>query len=319
MSQIQVEDARAGMVLSSDVSAKQTLLCKSGTVLSASLLKAFTKFGVKTIDVTESDILPLSICNMSTSTLLELSKANIDDLVSQCKLLVDSMLESKEPLLEVLFTYDAGTFQHSVNVACLATTYAIRNEFDYHQIYTLALGGLLHDIGKINIPIDILHKPAKLSDEEFEIIKRHPKIGYNMLFGNQDISTAIKQIVYQHHENFDGSGYPRGLSHRSGYQLAQLIHICDVYEALCAERPYKPPLPRRQVRSIMQAGSGTQFEPRLLNNFMKCIPLYLAGEILYQNGKTAIVICNESVENPLVMYNNKAIPLSDFEHISATA
>lgn len=315
MSRIQMSKAAIGMVLEQDIRYNRALLCKQGTRLNATLINALKKFNIGYIEVIEDDLQDLSFDNLTGSLLHDLSLFNIDKVVEYCRHLVDSLLVKEEPLLCVLHSYDTCTFQHSINVACLAAAYAIKQKYTYEQIFTLTFGGLLHDIGKLKVPLEILNKPGKLEKYEFEVIQKHPYDGYMLLSDNPQVSLAVKQIVYQHHENYDGSGYPRGLTSSTGYILAQLTHVCDAYEALCAERPYKKALPRVKVREILYSGSGSQFNPILLKSFLEYIPLYLVGEMVYHGDKAAIVLNNETIGNPKVSFNNEIMLLSEFEEL----
>ena len=139
------------------------------------------------------------------------------------------------------------------------------------QLENLAEGALLHDLGKSAISNDIIHKPDLLTDEEYEEVKKHTVIGYNMLKDNYDVPSPVKSIIYQHHENEDGTGYPMGVKRDKIYKLAKIVHIADVYDALISKRPYKEAFPKEKAISIMKEGIGTQFDPELAPIFIDIV------------------------------------------------
>ena len=131
---------------------------------------------------------------------------------------------------------------------------------------------MIHDVGKILIPKDILEKPGQLTTEEYKIVKRHPEMGYAYLVTHQSkskkISDMARKIVLQHHENWDGSGYPHGLREKEIDELASAVHICDVYDALVSKRTYKEAFPREKAVHIMLDDCGSKFSPIQLEYFL---------------------------------------------------
>jgi len=159
---------------------------------------------------------------------------------------------------------DEYTRGHSERVTAycmrLADFIGIRGE----KLKLLRLAALLHDIGKIGIPDSILKKPARLTDEEFKIIKRHPEVGYRII-KNIDSESAdeIAQIVRHHHERYDGKGYPDGVAGKRIHIFARIIAVCDTYDAMTSRRPYRAPLSQDVVVRELRKGAGTQFDPRI--------------------------------------------------------
>lgn len=283
-----LSDVSIGEVLLSPVYMNKTLLCRAGVRVSAQMLSTFANYGINELEV-QGAFTP------SVTTSFDLQALNAGNLISLCRQKVEEFIKSSSPLLGVLVDYDECTFQHSINVACYAMAFAMNLDYNPDVVKTLGLGGLLHDIGKLQIPRSILNKPGKLDDKEFSQMKTHAKLGYDLLKQDLTLSSGVKQIAYQHHENFDGSGYPRNLRDKQEYYLAQIIHICDVYEALCAKRPYKEPMPRRRVRTILYEGKSTQFNPKYVDLFLKFMPMYLVGEVVRVGDKLGIVIDDKTV------------------------
>ena len=134
---------------------------------------------------------------------------------------------------------DPYTAGHQRRVARLATAIAAEMGLEESRVQGLHMAGVVHDIGKIHVPAEILSSPAKLSNAEFEIIKTHPQTGYEILKGI-DFPWPVAEIVWQHHEKLDGSGYPRGLKDEEILLEARILTVADVVEAMASHRPYRP-------------------------------------------------------------------------------
>ena len=174
-------------------------------------------------------------------------------------------------LLSVMH-HDYHTFTHSANVAyycvMLARELNIAAPSDLVQI---AVGGMLHDLGKLRIPESILTKSDRLTEEEFGVIKRHPGDGFRQLSDRNDLSFAQMMMVYQHHERLDGRGYPVGVGGKQIHEWAQLCAVADVYEALSSNRPYRSGLPVNVICDIMDRESGTHFNKEMWQCWKKTI------------------------------------------------
>jgi HD-GYP domain-containing protein (c-di-GMP phosphodiesterase class II) len=162
---------------------------------------------------------------------------------------------------------DEYTFLHSLAVSALMVTFGRTLELSEDTISTLALAGLVHDIGKVALPRSILTKTGKLSDEEFAVIKTHPARGAELLAHFQDLPPAVFDICLHHHERFDGAGYPHGLAGEKIPFVARLAAICDVYEAMTTIRPYKKAWTQAQTIDLMLRSPG-HFDPTLLGAFV---------------------------------------------------
>lgn len=165
----------------------------------------------------------------TTYTYNEICSSVINDAVSNYDIL-DALINLQEK--------DLYTFNHSINVAIFSFVFAVKLQLDEQQIESLFKGCLLHDIGKIYIPISIINKPSKLTEEEYLIIKQHPYLG-KQHYSCKDLN--IRDIILQHHEHYDGTGYPSNLRGSQINLLSQISSICDVYDALSSKRSYKKP------------------------------------------------------------------------------
>lgn len=163
---------------------------------------------------------------------------------------ISAMVELRDP-------YTAG---HQRNVARIAIAIAQKLEMPKMQIDGLKLACIVHDVGKINIPAEILSRPGQLSEAEFQLIKQHPISGYEILKGI-DFPWPIAQVVLQHHERLDGSGYPEGLHEKEILLEARIMAVADVIEAMASHRPYRPGLGIEPALQEIEKNSGAQFDP----------------------------------------------------------
>jgi HD-GYP domain-containing protein (c-di-GMP phosphodiesterase class II) len=138
------------------------------------------------------------------------------------------------------------------------------------EITHIRRGSLMHDIGKIGIPDSILHKPEPLADEEWSIMRKHPQFAYDMLASIEYLRPALV-IPYNHHEKWDGTGYPRGLTGEEIPMSARLFAIADVWDALTSDRPYRPAWSQEQALAYIREQSGKHFDPRVVELFFKVI------------------------------------------------
>jgi HD-GYP domain-containing protein (c-di-GMP phosphodiesterase class II) len=216
-----------------------------------------------------------------------------------------------------LCSADAYTFQHSIDVAAVGLLIGRRHFQDYgwtdyrgeqrfdnvsSRLTTLGVGLLLHDIGKLVVPMSIINKPGKLTPEEWEIVKLHPRAGIDML-GGDSWDPLIKAIVLRHHERWDGSGYPDGQVGARIHQMARIAAVADVYDALTSERQYAPAEPAAAgVRAIL-SGAGTLYDPDVVDSFAKVVAPFPAGtEVTLSDGRTGIVarVPHEDLHRPTV-------------------
>ncbi len=165
---------------------------------------------------------------------------------------------------------DEETEGHSMRVTQLTLRLAREMGITQKEIIHIRRGALLHDIGKMGVPDSILLKPGKLSNEEWEVMKTHPILAYEMLAPIQFLRPAL-DIPYSHHERWDGSGYPRGLRGEQIPQAARLFAVVDVYDALTSNRPYRPAWSREKTIAYLKEQTGTQFDPRVVEAFLRIL------------------------------------------------
>jgi HD-GYP domain-containing protein (c-di-GMP phosphodiesterase class II) len=164
----------------------------------------------------------------------------------------------------------AWTAGHSERVTRFAVQLGKVMGVDEQEQKRLQTGGLLHDIGKIGIPSSILDKPGKLTDEEYEKICEHPGKGGLIVEPLEQLSKVIP-LIQQHHERWDGKGYPLGLAGNDIDPGARILAVADVYDAICSDRPYRPGMALKKAVAIIKDGSGTQFDPEVVAAFLRFI------------------------------------------------
>lgn len=237
------------------------------------------------------------------------SKSVVPEQIKITALLVETIIKEIKPKkvylgigeehfsLEKLKQNDYVTFIHSVNVALLAALVGTRLGYKEKKLKYLILGALLHDIGKLKVPKEILNKPGRLTDEEFAIVKQHPLTGIEIL-KNVRLLNRVMAMVSQHHERWTGTGYPFGLSGNNIHEDAQIIAVTDVYEALTADRPYRKGLPHYHALEMILAWSGKDFNPKVVQAFRESLVLYPENAIVTLNTKEIGVIVSVSTQLP---------------------
>jgi putative nucleotidyltransferase with HDIG domain len=170
------------------------------------------------------------------------------------------------PLL-TLREYDEYTTTHSLNVAVLAMALSETLGLGSREVRAFGVAGLLHDIGKVAIPTDILNKPGKLAPPELELIRKHPADGARMILQSGQQLDLAAVVAYEHHIMLDGNGYPRFRCQRDCHPASHIVHLCDVYDALRTRRPYRDSWEHDAIIAYLQANAGTEFEPTLVRAF----------------------------------------------------
>ncbi|MFD1849364.1 HD-GYP domain-containing protein [Oceanobacillus bengalensis] len=205
------------------------------------------------------------------------------------------MLETKnneKPLsfLADIYLTDNYVFHHSLNVTIYTLAIGVKLNLPNQKLMELGLGALLHDIGKIFVDQDVLQKPGRLTDEEFEIIKEHAQIGYDFLRKQMDISSVVAHCALEHHERLDGSGYPRSLRGDEIHLYAKIIGIADVFDAVTSNRVYRDAMLPHEGLEILYSGAVNLFDKEMVEAFKKSIVVYPDGiSVELSDGRKGIV------------------------------
>ena len=204
----------------------------------------------------------------------------------------NSVLRNPGALISLarLKTADDYTFMHSVAVCALMIALARKLGLDEQQTRDAGMAGLLHDLGKAMIPIEILNKPGKLTDEEFDLVKTHPEEGHKLLLGGIGISEMTRDVCLHHHEKIDGSGYPKRLTGETMSLFAKMGAVCDVYDAVTSNRPYKAGWDPAESIKRMAEWKG-HFDPVVFQAFVKSLGIYPIGSFIrLESGKLGVVV-----------------------------
>lgn len=207
--------------------------------------------------------------------------------------IVFDLFNNRENLVQLtdIRMHDAYTFAHSVNVAVLSAMMGMLCHLPKEELSLITLGGLLHDLGKIDVEYEILNKDRSLTQTEFEMIRQHPSAGARRIVKMHNLpkTSILAAIAGQHHEHIDGTGYPRGIKGDEIHRFAKITAIADVYDALTSERPYKKAYMPNIAYNIMHNINKGQFDQKLIDKFFNNVALYPEGVVLKTTFGFAVV------------------------------
>lgn len=305
LSRVKPEEELAQSIINSDGG----ILLKAGTKLSELYINRLSKMGIQYLYVKDPDLEDIdpedmkflelksgavkSISNVF-SKVQSSSKFKIKDTIGAIESMIDYLTSNREITalhLTELKTFDNYTYVHSLNTAVIAIYFGIEMKFNKNMLLDLGIGTILHDIGKTKVPIEILNKTTMLTDEEFGIMKLHPRCGYDILQKTDYVSERSAKIALQHHEKIDGTGYPYGLTGDKISTYAKIACISDVYDALVSDRVYRRGFPPHEAYEIIMINSGKMLDENLVRIFKGNFSMYpLGSEVVLSNGIRAFVI-----------------------------
>lgn len=245
----------------------------------------------------------------------------IRDFRSTFEMILSEVESKRGTLLHLTSIYakDSYLFTHSVNVGIYATVIGLSLKLPSAQIMDLGVGAILHDIGKIQIPNEILNKQGALTTEEYEIMKTHTTLGYNILRQSHEVSLLSAHCALQHHERLNGTGYPRQLFSEDLHLYGRIVGICDMYDALVSNRIYRrAQLPHTALEMLFGSATAGQFDMQLVENFQKHVAVYPIGlPVKLSTGERGVVASVDSAcsHRPTirVLYGAEGELLSPFE------
>lgn len=240
-------------------------------------------------------------------------------LTAQVEYIVQELSSSRSVLVNMLdlSSFDNYTYCHSMNVAVLSIVLGFALNFSISDLVALGCGALLHDMGKVFISRQIIQKSGPLTDEEVALVHTHPRRGFDFISAEYQLLPRSCRAILEHHERFDGSGYPSG---RRGAEISlfgRVVAVADVYDALISERPYRRALPPNEGVEYVMASSGSLFDPEVVSTFVRRIAPYPVGtSVRLSNGWTALVVRNYAAccLRPLVrVYRKDGADVPPFE------
>ncbi|MCH7323016.1 HD-GYP domain-containing protein [Solibacillus sp. MA9] len=206
--------------------------------------------------------------------------------------ILNSIMNSSEVLMVLTdaYLYDEYIYQHSFQVTMYSLAIAKELGYSYEDVRLIGIGALLHDIGKLLIPSEILMKPGKLTDEEYEEMKQHARFGFDILRNLHSVSLLVAHCAFQHHERIDGSGYPRGIVDFEIHPFAKVIAVADVFDALTSNRVYRKKMLPIDAIAIIMEGRAKLFDARVVDAFLRSVVHYANGSIvLLSDGRRGII------------------------------
>ncbi len=232
----------------------------------------------------------------------ELKASSVKRAVSE---IIDDLIHNRDMMLNLsdISAYDDYTFNHSVNVTVISIMIGMCLFYSLDMLRDLGLGVLLHDLGKVQIPPEILMKPSKLTEQEYEIVKKHTWNGFELIRSNPEIKITSAHVALQHHERYDGSGYPRQLKGKRILEFARITAVADVYDALSHDRCYRRKFTTQDVYKYLKENSGSQFDSNILERFIEKIAIYPQGtKIQLNDGRSGFAIKQNSMspDRPVV-------------------
>lgn len=352
---ISVSDLEPGMVAAKDVYSKtDQLLIGENSVIDANSIAKVTFFDIMTIEIIVDEDEEVAVehekeevfaDDAEEETFEKFNKqyqksiVNIQDSMNQLltvgeEIDEDELVQNVESIvtttgsnyhvfdmLSNIKEFDDETFNHSINVSMICTVFGEWLGMSEEEKKELTLCGLLHDFGKLLISKDILKKPGRLTEEEYEIIKDHPQKGYEFL-KEKNVSENVKMAALQHHERYDGSGYPDKLEGNEINKYAAIVAIADVYDAMTSTRVYRRGLSPFRVIRLFEEEGRQQFNPTYLMPILTNLTeTYLRHEVLLSSGKrgTMIMVNRNELSKPIVMVGNDVVDLAKERWITIEA
>lgn len=308
---------RDGMELAKTIYGKNgEVMLRKGTIIKELFIRRLKQLGYPGIYINDSfseniiieEIISEELRQKATFTIkkifntIESSPSSVKSLnanVAVLKSIVDEIMSqivsTDIALINIrdLKNFDDYTYYHSVNVAVLSIVIGKALGLKEEQLRELGMSAILHDVGKIFVGSEIINKPELLTNEEYEKVKEHSKEGYKYLKDDFNVPSKVYVSILQHHENYDGKGYPQGISKEQIYLYARIITVADVYDALTSERPYKKAeTPNKALEYILQ-NEGKKFDPQVVKVVAeKFAPFPVGTFVKLSNGMMGIVTEN---------------------------
>ncbi|WP_141432498.1 HD-GYP domain-containing protein [Bacillus sp. 03113] len=220
-------------------------------------------------------------------------------------------------LLSDVYIRDQYVFSHSLNVALYSLAIGMELKLPPKDLEILGIGAILHDVGKMTTPKEILLKPGQLTKKEFEEVKRHPEVGFQLLKNVSTLSLLVAHCAYQHHERLNGSGYPRGIKGDEIHLFAKIIAVSDVFDAITSHRVYRKAMLPHEGLDFLYSGAGTLFEREIIEAFRRSVTIYPVGLTVELSNKKKGVVSKQNKglsDRPVVkILEHDGVPIDAYE------
>jgi len=307
---ILVSELKSGMVTARNVyNAEGRMLLAADKEISASYVRRLNEMGILSIYVRnpffEEVEVPVVLSEETRIASIQTVKRgfeivraqrgvwNVEALKLATHQIVSEIIRNRQTLVHLteIRKHDDYTFAHSVDVCSIAVLIAVQTGMNESRLNELAMGALLHDIGKNKIDQVLLNKPAQLNEDEMAQVRGHALFGFEILRSAPNrLTFPSMHVALQHHEKFDGTGYPRGLKGDEIHEFSRIVSLADVYDAITSDRPYRKALLPHEACEIMMAGSARHFDPQFLQIFLRKIAIYPIGTVVkLTNGDIGVV------------------------------
>lgn len=330
MFSLSIDQVKSGMTLAQPVfNLNGTKLLEKGNILDDRLITRLKNSGAKRLWVNDGDhaflremgpqkIFQETVKELQTvqACVLEGKSFDINIINELAHELVEQIIFNEMPFAEMvrMKLTENTVLEHMVDVALLSIMTAKALGMDKVDMRFLGLASLVHDVGKILIPEEILEKPTKLNNHEMRQVRKHPQIGFDILSNIDGINKYACQVALQHHERLDGSGYPHGIKSKQISRYSLIVAIADIYTAIIREKAYRPRLPVYEAGELLWAQAGNELDRDLTSTFLRhvvSLPLRsivrlntgVVGKVVYQN--------SEFPTKPIVSVDGELIDLSE--------
>ncbi|WP_310601903.1 HD-GYP domain-containing protein [Anaerosporobacter sp.] len=304
---ISITQIQSDMVLARPIYSSGCLILADGTTDLERYVESLGRLGIREIYIEDEisegidvqDVITAKtrrICKDTVrktfSSFAKEGKLEIENVENTVDLIIEEIMQNEDVLISLndIGVADEYTYTHSVSTTVYALMLAQRVGYSKRMMKKLAMGTILHDIGKVYIDRDVIFKEGRLTDKEYEYVKRHTLLGYNALKSCRTLSELSRIIALTHHEHIDGTGYPRGLKGKELHQFSKIVTIADVYDALTSTRCYRTKWSNKQAMDLLMQFCGTKFDTELVGKFLQLIAVYPNGtQVKLTDGRAGIV------------------------------
>ena len=308
MVRLTTSQLRPGMIIARNIfSATGSLLLSKEVVLDEHIIARLATLGIDSVFVNHPhfEITPQEIVNEETrveiikmtsqafGNIRENRTFNLTGICEAMKKIIEDAVSNRQVLVQMTDIRTRGDymFGHSINVCLLSVMIGIKMNLNHQQLLELAMGAILHDLGMMLIPAEVLQKPDALSPADWQLIQTHTEKGFAIIRKIGPIPFVSAHVAFQHHENFDGTGYSRGITGENIHVYARIVAVADIYDAINSDRPYRKAFLPHEAYDIMLASRGTKLDPEIVDLFLENVVIFPVGTtVLLDTGEIGVIV-----------------------------